>query len=241
MSLSETAEGTETGQPASRWSRVHPAIPYVLPFAVFLLLLVTGEYLHGWLGSWEYPVRVTILALVLWVFSRDVIDLRVTRWLATIGIGVLVFAVWVAPDLLIPGYRHHWLFENAITGAVKTSIPQDLRENLLVLVFRTIRAALIVPIVEELFWRAWLLRWLISPKFEQVPFGTYTAASMWISALLFASEHGPYWEVGLLAGLIYNFWMVRTKSLGDCILAHAVTNGVLSLFVIATGRWEYWL
>ena len=239
MSPSEIREHPTGRSP--RWASVHPAVPYVAPFAVFIALLAAADYLHAWLGTWEYPVRVTVLAAVLWIFSRDVIDLRVRRWFATLGIGVLVFAVWVAPDLLIPGYRNHWLFQNAITGTIKSSIPQDLRDNFLVLVFRTIRAALIVPIVEELFWRAWLLRWLISPKFEEVPLGAYTASSMWISALLFASEHGPYWEVGLLAGLIYNFWMVRTKSLGDCILAHAVTNAALSLFVVATGKWEYWL
>ncbi|HYP04814.1 MAG TPA: CAAX prenyl protease-related protein [Bryobacteraceae bacterium] len=226
---------------SSRWAKIHPAIPYVLPFAVFLTLLSASSYLHDWLGSWEYPVRVTILTIVLLVFSRDVIDLRVRRLAATVIVGVAVFAIWVAPDLLIPGYRHHWLFENAITGKLSSSIPEGLRDNLFVLVFRTIRAAILVPIIEELFWRAWLLRWLISPKFEQVPLGAYTASSMWISALLFASEHGPYWEVGLIAGLIYNFWMVRTKSLGDCILAHAVTNATLSLFVVFSGRWEYWM
>ena len=236
LQMRERPKGRSSG-----WANIHPAIPYVAPFAVFIALLSTAEYLHNLLGAWEFPVRVAVLVAVLWVFSRDVIDFRVSRWFATIGVGVLVFAVWVAPDLLIPGYRQHWLFQNAITGSLKSSIPQDIRENLVVLVFRTIRAALIVPIVEELFWRAWLLRWLVSADFEKVPLGTYTASSMWISALLFASEHGPYWEVGLLAGLIYNFWMVRTKSLGDCILAHAVTNGVLSLFVIASGRWEYWL
>jgi len=64
---------------------------------------------------------------------------------------------------------------------------------------------------------------------------------MWLSAILFASEHGPYWEVGLLAGLAYNFWIIRTKSLGDCILAHAVTNAALSLFVVASGKWDYWM
>lgn len=226
---------------SSPWASVHPAIPYVLPFVVFILLLSISDSLHQWFGQWDQVVRVLVPAAVLWVFSRHVIDLRVRRVLATVGVGVAVFAIWVAPDLLIPGYRHHWLFENSITGAVRSSIPDDLRQSMLVLVLRTVRATLIVPIVEELFWRAWLLRWLVSPDFEKVPLGTYTASSMWISALLFASEHGPYWEVGLVAGLSYNFWMVRTKSLGDCILAHAVTNGVLSLFVIGTGRWEYWL
>ncbi len=226
---------------SGRWESAHPALPYVLPFVVFFALLLSSEYLHSILGEWDYPFRVSVLALVLWVFSRDVIDLRVRYPLATILVGVAVFAIWVAPDLLIPGYRSHWLFQNPVTGSLQSSIPSPLRDSALVLFFRTIRATLIVPIIEELFWRAWLLRWLVSPNFEDVALGTYTRQSMWVSALLFASEHGPYWEVGLLAGLAYNFLMVRTRSLGDCILAHAITNGVLSLFVIVTGRWEYWL
>jgi membrane protease YdiL (CAAX protease family) len=59
--------------------------------------------------------------------------------------------------------------------------------------------------------------------------------------VLFAAEHGPYWEVGLLCGVIYNWWMWRTRSLGDLILVHAVTNLALSLFVIATQRWTFWM
>jgi uncharacterized protein len=224
-----------------RWETTSPAIPYVLPFIVFFALLLSAEQLHPILGEWEYPFRVSVLAGVLWVFSRHVIDLRARFWAGSVLLGIAVFAIWVAPDVLIPGYRDHWLFQNQITGTVRSSIPPDLRESALVLVFRTIRAAILVPIIEELFWRGWLLRWLVSPKFEEVPLGTYTRQSMWLSAILFASEHGPYWEVGLLAGLAYNFWIVRTKSLGDCILAHAVTNAALSLFVIASGRWEYWM
>lgn len=220
---------------------LHPAMPYVAPFVVFLLLLMTADYLQQVLGQWEAPLRVVLLTAVLWVFSRHVIDLRIQQWLLTSAVGVGVFAVWVAPDLLIPGYRDHWLFQNSVTGTIKSSIPSDLLQNPLVLTFRTIRAVVLVPIIEELFWRAWLLRWLISPNFESVELGAYTRSAFWISAILFASEHGPFWEVGLAAGLIYNWLMVRTKSLGDCILAHAITNGVLSLFVMITGRWEYWL
>jgi membrane protease YdiL (CAAX protease family) len=59
--------------------------------------------------------------------------------------------------------------------------------------------------------------------------------------VLFAAEHGPYWDVGLVAGVIFNLWMMRTKSLGDLILAHAVTNACLAAYVIAAGKWEYWL
>ena len=85
------------------------------------------------------------------------------------------------------------------------------------------------------------MRWIISPRFETIPLGTYSASAFAIVAVLFASEHGPYWDVGLACGIIYNWWMVRTRSLGDLVLAHAITNGCLSAYVVFSGKWEYWL
>jgi CAAX prenyl protease-like protein len=96
-------------------------------------------------------------------------------------------------------------------------------------------------VIEEMFWRGWLMRWLISPRFEAVPLGAYAPVSFWLTAVLFASEHGPYWDVGLATGVIYNWWMLRTRSLADCILAHAVTNACLCGYIVATHHWEYWM
>jgi uncharacterized protein len=186
-------------------------------------------------------LRVTVMTAVLWFIARPVIDLRVRHLAATLGIGVAVFAVWIAPDLLITGYRHFWLFDNAVTGKAATSLTTTATLSWPVLALRMIRAVIIVPIVEELFWRAWLMRWIVDNDFQKVPLGKYTALSFWIVAVLFASEHGSYWDVGLAAGVIYNWWMVRTRSLGDLILAHAVTNFILGAYVIAAGKWEYWL
>jgi CAAX prenyl protease-like protein len=181
------------------------------------------------------------MAAVLWFIARPVIDLRVRRLLPSLAIGVLVFVIWVGPDLLFKGYRHSWLLENAITGKAATSFANRADLTWPVLTLRMARAVVIVPILEELFWRAWMMRWIVSPDFQSVPLGTYVPLSFWIVAVLFASEHGPYWDVGLGAGIIYNWWMVRTKSLGDLILAHALTNFLLGAYVIGTGRWEYWL
>lgn len=208
--------------------------------AVFLLFLALQDQLKA-LGAAEFPLRVAILASVVWFFSRRVISLRAPHWLTSVAIGVAVFAIWIAPDVLIPGYRQHWLFSNSLFGSVATAIPDGLEVNPVVLVFRTIRAAILVPIIEELFWRAWLMRWLIRPDFESVPLGTYEPKSFWIVAALFAVEHGPYWEVGLIAGVIYNAWMIRAKSLGDLIVAHGVTNLLLSLYIIAFRQWQYWM
>ena len=84
------------------------------------------------------------------------------------------------------------------------------------------------------------MRWLIHHDVNKVALGAYSAASFWIVALLFAAEHGPYWDVGLISGVIFNAWMIRTRSLGDLIFSHAVANGCLCAYVLATAKWEYW-
>jgi CAAX prenyl protease-like protein len=187
-----------------------------------------------------YPVRFILSWAVFFIFSRRYVSLRPAYPLASIGIGILVFIIWVAPDLLF-NYRHSLIFENSITGTAVSSISPDLRKVLWFVTLRGVSSTLLVPIVEELFWRGWLMRWLIHTNFLSIPLGQYQRGAFWISAVLFASEHGPYWEVGLLAGIIYNWWIIRTRNLADCILAHAVTNGILCGYVLVTGRWEYWL
>jgi uncharacterized protein len=216
------------------------AVPYVLPFAFFIAILAISSYLT-FLGQWEYPVRVALLCILLYAVSRNVIDLRVRHLALTVGLGIVVFVLWIAPDALFPHYREHWLFQNPITGKLSSSFSPEVRGSWVALTFRIVRAVILVPIIEELFWRGWLLRWLQSPDFESVPLGKWNWSSLLISTALFASEHGPYWEVGLMAGFAYNWLIIRTRSLGDCMLAHAITNGCLSAWVLATGQWEYWM
>ena len=224
----------------SRQKRSRPSVAYVVPFLVFLCLVEIQKF-TSLSASIEYPLRLVILSAVLLVFSRHVIDLRSTRRLETVIVGVAVFVIWIAPDTLIPGYREHWIFQNPLTGWLVNSVPESMLASPLVLWSRIVRAVVLVPIIEELFWRAWLMRWLISTKFEAVPLGAFNVTAFGVTALLFASEHGPFWDVGLIAGIVYNWWMVRTRSLGDCILAHAVTNACLCGYVVATRHWEYWL
>jgi CAAX prenyl protease-like protein len=116
-----------------------------------------------------------------------------------------------------------------------------LKTNPAFIAFRVFGSVGLVPILEELFWRGWMMRWLISQNFSKVLLGTFTPLSFWMTAVLFASEHGSYWEVGLVTGIVYNWWMIRTRNLPDCILAHAVTNGCLAAYVLGWNQWQYWL
>jgi hypothetical protein len=218
----------------------YPSVAYVAPFATFLALLWLGPRLG--LAPWaEAAVRVAVLVVVLLAFSRNVLSFRLHRPGASFGIGVLVFVLWVAPDLLVPGWHHSKLFSNGIFGTFETSTPVEGMSDPIFLALRSVRAIILVPIIEELFWRAWLPRWFDDMEdFRRVPLGQYSRAAFWLAAVLFASEHGALWDVGLVAGIIYNEWMRRTRSLGDLILAHAVTNALLSGYVLMSGKWEYW-
>ena len=218
----------------------HPATPYVAPFAVFIGCMAL-ERLSGFPPQYSYPVRFVVVVIVVLTISRRVVTLRPRFPLASVLIGIGVLAIWVGPDLLWPAYRHHWLFENAVTGRAESTLTSSLQRNVLFLAIRTAGSALLVPVVEELFWRGWLMRWLIDRRFWELPIGAYTANSFWTVAVLFASEHGPYWEVGLAAGIVYNWWAIRTRSLADCILAHAVTNACLACIVMGQGQWQFWL
>lgn len=218
----------------------YAALPYVAPFLVFLAFLAADWYLPFG-ADWNCALRFAVVFSLLVCLSRRVITWRISNFAGSAALGVLVFAIWVGPDLLWPGYRQSWVFNNSIVGAPKSSLPLGVQASAMFILFRMLSSVVNVPVLEELFWRGWLMRWLISKDFQKVPLGTYQAQSFWPVAVLFASEHGSYWDVGLITGILYNWWMIRTKSLADCILCHAITNGCLAGYVLTRNQWQYWL
>ena len=214
----------------------HPALGYILPFGVFIGFLAVGRFVP--LGQ---PLRFFAVLVILVIFSRGLLPHRPSRFFSSVLLGIAVFFVWIGPDVLIPGYHNTILFSNALVGRPEgATIPAD-KINLLFLVFRVLGSVVTVPIIEELFWRGWMMRWIAAKDFTRIPVGTYNAEAFWIVDVLFASEHGSFWDVGLLTGVIYNWWAIRTKNLTDCVVAHAVTNACLAIYVIGWGQWQYWL
>jgi CAAX prenyl protease-like protein len=223
---------------------IPPSILYAGPFVLFVALLPLQRVLP-WPPVWLNLGYVAVMLLALATVWRRIPDLQLDKlafrnWFGSAAIGVIVFVAWVVPDMLFPGYRHNVLFENFLTGTTTAGLSEAARTQPLVLWLRAFRAVIIVPIVEELFWRAWMMRWIIVPDFLSIPLGTWSARAFWVVALLFAAEHGPMWDAGLFAGVLYNWWMVRTRSLGDLILVHAISNACISIYVVAAGRWAYW-
>ena len=219
---------------------IRAAVPWVAPFALFMVLLAVLKPL-GIPQPWNALLWVVVLVAALLIFSRSAIELVPKHFLLSTAVGVGVFMLWIAPDALWPGYRSHWLFSNSVVGMPDSGLDASAQQDTLTLWLRAARAVLLVPILEELFWRGWLPRTVDSfDDFRLRPPGSYTTLSFWATAVLFASEHGSYWDVGLLCGVIYNLWMSKTRSIADLIWTHAVTNACLSAYVVFAGRWEYW-
>ena len=100
-------------------------------------------------------------------------------------------------------------------------------------------AALVVPVMEELFWRSFVMRWIHQPDFLKVAPAESGLKALAISSVLFALEH-HLWFAGLLAGLAYGWLYMRSGNLWVPTLSHAVTNGVLGIWVLHTGSWQFW-
>ena len=113
------------------------------------------------------------------------------------------------------------------------------RIDWLLVAIRILGAALVVPVMEELFWRSFLMRWVAAPNFESVEPSQLGPKSFIVTVLLFGFEHN-LWLAGIVAGAAYSLLYMRYRSLWSPILAHAVTNGLLGIWVVRTGNWSYW-
>lgn len=220
----------------------------VLPFALFMIFIGVEEGLHYTVSRgfitltstsflFLYPIKIVSVLALLWYFRGEYSEIKwgdLQRWTFTafsIIVGIVVFILWT---------QMTWPFAvfGSLYGYDPTAIEKDITRWALI-ASRLFGAAIVVPIMEELFWRSFIVRYIIKPQFEQVPIGSFTVGAFVLSAVLFGLEHN-LWLAGIMAGVSYNYLLYRTKSIAQCILAHAVTNAALGLYVMTTGLWHFW-
>lgn len=226
----------------------HPALARIAPFALFLFFIGIGEAIRILTERHLvqvppasllllYPVRIVLVGATLWFFRHqyqeiDFADLKHgTVTLFSLLLGVAVFLLWIRMD---------WGFSP--TGAAPGFNPQLFAagpQRWLMILFRLAGAVLVVPVMEELFWRSFLLRYLIADSFQAVALGAFTRSSFLITTFLFGLEH-HYVFAGFMAGAAFNLLLYRTRSLAQCIFCHAVANAALGLYVLHTGQWRFW-
>lgn len=191
--------------------------------AAYMLFMLVQETSNIY---WMYPLKISVVAGLLWVLQNHYDELRPNySWLA-IAVGLAAIAIWIAIDPFYP--------KMVAKGEVFNPSGRWMFIG-----FRVIGAVIVVPLMEELFWRGFLIRWLVEEDFKKVPVGTYTLPSFMITMVLFSMEHRE-WLAGLLCGALYNWLYYRRKSLFACVVAHAVSNAALAAWVLWRGDWKFW-
>ena len=213
-----------------------PWLPYVLPFALFLLLTEPARFLPE-LSPHFYIAKTIIIGALLWFWRHKYIadfssGLSLSEILTAIFCGLLVLAIWIVPE--------EYLFQLGEGTAFNPyALGQSQAAAAVLIGVRLIGSSLVVPIMEELFWRSFLMRYTINPDFKSVPMGAFSWFSFLGVAFLFGLEHHRV-VVGIIAGLLYGLLLVHQKNIKGVMLAHGVTNFGLGIYVVVTGNWIFW-
>jgi len=190
---------------------------------------------------WLYMTKVVLVSGSLMFYRETWKDYHI-EWRVVapaIIVGLFVFAEWIPVDRLLPAGLH-------FSGGKRTALDpfsgiHDPGTRDLFLAFRIFGLALMVPFMEELFWRSFLLRFASNPDadFRLVPTGTFSWGAFAIVAGAFALSH-PEWLSALICGVAYGLLLWRTRSLFAPFIAHAVTNLALGIYILQTHNWAYW-
>jgi CAAX prenyl protease-like protein len=221
-----------------------PAYRRILPFAAYMILLTAFDLLKPLMPAGvltdhftavTYPIMILIVTGILIYYWKSYDELRFENLefrhvLGALATGSVVFVLWINMD---------WDF--ATLGSSEAYDPRTLpgKTYYAFLAVRLAGTALVVPVFEEIFWRSFVLRYIINHDFTVVKIGTFTWMSFVVSSLLFGSEH-HLWLAGIMAGVLYNLLLYWSRNIYVCILAHSVTNLLLGIYVIRTGSWQFW-
>jgi exosortase E/protease (VPEID-CTERM system) len=207
----------------------NPTAAYLMPL---LAILAAGMVSHALSAGFEflYPLRFVAALAALWCYRRGYADVDLRWSWRGPAVGVLVFCLWVAAAAV--------LIHPEGAPAALTTLPEPLRA--VWIACRVIAAVGTVPLAEELAYRGYLLRRLVSPRFESVRFSAARWPALVLSSFAFGLMHGALWLPGIAAGLAYGALAVRTDKLGESIAAHGTTNALLAAYVLIFDRWQLW-
>ena len=217
---------------------------YLAPFAAFLVLSAlenllpkTGEVVRAAPYAAAYAIKMVLVTAVAWTCRSTWSDLRprpTAGWIAiSVLLGGVVAALWIGLDGKYPALPTQ---EKRI-GFDPGTLPASWRFAFTVV--RLYGLILLVPLIEELFWRSFLIRWIAKQDFRSVPIGRITWAGALITSLLFAAGH-PEWLPALLTGLLWVGLLWRSRSVATCWISHLVANLLLGIYILTQGAWQFW-
>ena len=243
---------------------------HVIPFCVFMGILMIDMFLEP-LGfrldnisqPWyrrrpEYLLMLIQLVVILpmFVYWRKYYDWNFRKgWLLAIVGGVVGIAIWIAPTHLYTALElgaaegsdpswYKWLgLAPRDEGFDARIFEEGSGVYWAAIVGRFVRAVVLVSLVEEVFWRGFLMRFLLKPdgNYWKVPFGQFSWKSYGVVTVLFMLVHAPVdWLGAFFFGSIMYYVAVKSKSLFACILMHGVANFLMGWYALASGKYGLW-
>lgn len=225
--------------------RSSPLVARVAPYIIFVALTA----LQGQLGEaskyWFYFAKSIVGIWLIWAVWPVVKEMRWSFSLEAVLVGVGVIVAWIALDPLYPKLDE--LFPRLFGSS--SSTPKFWNPHAqfgagsalawFFIITRILGSTLIVPPLEEMFFRSFLYRYIVKPDFEQVSLKLFHLGAFLITSLLFALIHRE-WLAGILCGMAYQWLVLRKGHLGDAMTAHAISNLLLGLWVVYKGAWQFW-
>jgi CAAX prenyl protease-like protein len=215
-----------------------PALARIAPFALFIAFLALTPLLGALLDPrWVVALRGVAVAAVLALFWRSYSELAAPRraaasdWALAVGLGAALFALWITLD-------SGWAVIGS-PGEGFVPLRPDGGIDPWLVALRLFGLVLVVPVMEELFWRSFVMRWIDRREFLGLDPALTTPLAFALSSALFAVEHAQ-WLAGLLAGLAYGWLYMRSRNLWIPIVSHAITNGLLGFWILAARDWSRW-
>ncbi len=213
----------------------NPTAAFLLPF---LMILAAGMIAGAAKGTgsleWLYPLRFIAAVGMLRVFRRNYASLSWRcDWLAP-AIGVIVFVIWIGLDRFSNPTP---IADREVSVALMTS---STVARATWITFRVLAAVVTVPLAEELAFRGFLMRRLISSDFDSVSFRRFSWFALLASSAAFGLLHGGYWIAGTVAGILFGLAVIRRGRIGEAVIAHATANALLAAYVVTFHKWHLW-
>jgi CAAX prenyl protease-like protein len=213
-------------------------LAYILPMAVFLAFVQLGVWWPNFYPVF-YITKTLLVAGLLVYFWKHFTQIRWTHLPLGFAVGVLGIVQWVGMEKLLLAYGPSWTHMSG-----EPLNPFELVRNPALawsfVLFRWAGAFLVVPVMEELFWRDYVWRTIAAPNdFKLAEVGEWDPRAFFIVPAVFAAVH-IQWLTAVVWALMIGILLVRTKSLGACVVAHATTNLLLGAYVLWRHDWYFW-
>src|ERR1700722_19220956 len=212
----------------------NPLLARVAPFIIFLVLTFCQGKSETAPAYWFYFAKTLVGVWLIYEMWPHVSEMRWAISREAIVIGIAIFAIWVGLD---PYYPH--FFKTGSTGNPANVFGQNSSLAWFFIIVHIIGMTVVVPPLEEVFYRSFLYRYIASQNFIAVPMNRFLPLPFFATAAVFGISHNE-WLAGILCGAAYQWLVIRKIRLGDAMTAHAITNLLLGIYIVWKPAWNFW-